>query len=258
MGKSLFFSFIALFSFVLLNNAEGVLVSERRQTNPIQPVLSVEEVIEQFVQQSFFAELVSQSGDIIKKGLQSGQLQLMPAIATQTINQIATEVFKYEPFRDKILEAYRENHAWAQEEFNNKTAQSEIQSYVAGEAKRVISEIREEKVFQYMVDEIIKQGYVMQQRIGIMAQVQQQAQLAILAQQQYAQQLAMAQMYQQAVIATLQQRSAKAQAQMQQQYENQVRNAASREQRQQIQQQYEQAFIEQQRAIEELYRQSLR
>lgn len=195
--------------------------------------------IEEFVEQSIIQELVKTNMDI----LQRMGIQLFPQLGYLAAQQTAEQCLKQDHTREMIKDIYLETVDAAMEKLESGASGDALERTVKNSIEQGVKPMIQDRVYQYILEEVVKQTMNNQQKI-IMSQVigQRQRQAAMM---QMAQQAAVQQMVQQAVMQQVAQ--SVMQQQMAQQY-NMPRN-----QQQAIQQQ--QQFMN--RSLQQEYRNAL-
>ena len=166
---------------------------------------------------------LNKSRETVLKIIERSNIGFLPQIAFLAVQQISEQAFKQKPIKDTMKSTYVSIFDESMSKIENGESQNAIQDYIISEAEKNIYPIFDDRVFKYVVEEVIKQSHIQQQKMMYMQAAQRQAQLAAVQQRYQAIQKAMIEQYMKAMQINMQHQ----QAAYQQAYEQSILQSMS-------------------------------
>jgi hypothetical protein len=159
----------------------------------------IDGMVDDFVRDVINHFLVKTFGDVMQKIIVDNQIQLFPQVAFQAAAEAAIQSFQQPAIKDAIWGIYDENIKQAKDEFSLGMPQSFIELGIRKRIERDLNLLVDDPTFRYVVEVMLEQAQIKQQRLIMMSVVQRQNALMSMEAEHQAQQMAVNQQISEAV-----------------------------------------------------------
>ncbi len=190
---------VVVINLVLIGSSHIVYADKIDPSSLDKTQIKVYSLIEKYVQQMVIQSVLSTTGEIIQRAIIRGKLKIFPQIGYQAIQQAAFQVFKQGSTKEITEDAFEQSYDIAIEQYEEQMQPGMIQKNVKDNVEGIIQSMRGNQVFKIIIERILKQAMIQQQKMLVMQVAQRQMQLALVQKQRMAMYQAMVQMYQKAI-----------------------------------------------------------
>lgn len=168
----------------------GVLVSGEIQQEDKNEKISEADasMIREYIREIVVKIVFDKAADSMEFAVTQKDLQLFPQVIYLAIQQIAVEVFKQEATKKVTMDAYNQAYEQAIGQLNDGVLPSAVQQDIHKTVKEQMESIVSDDTFRYIVEKMLQQAMMQQQKIILQTAAQRQAQFVLLQKQHAAMQ----------------------------------------------------------------------
>ena len=175
----------------------GVLVSGGIQQEDKKEKVSEADasMVREYIREIVVKTVLDKAADSMEFAVTQQDLQLFPQVIYLAIQQIAVEVFKQKGTKEVTGKAYDQAYEQAIGQLNDGVLPGAVQQDIHKTVKQQMESIVSNDTFRYIVEKMLQQAMVQQQKIILQTAAQRQAQFVLLQKQHAAMQREVMQQY---------------------------------------------------------------